>query len=146
MRIWNRTTPALVVLAMACADFNSPTDPTGGAPDILVANPSFENDVQPILTKRCAMGGCHSFVTEQGELSLVAGSAYDNLVNVVSSQEELFVRVRPFRPDSSWLYRLIASDPAGRVGYPRMPLSSVPLTSNQIGTIVNWIMQGAARN
>ncbi len=146
MNVWNRTAPALVVLAMACADFNSPIDPTGGAPDILVANPSFEIDVQPILTKRCSMGGCHSLASAQGELSLVAGSAYDNLVNVLSSQNELFRRVRPFRPDSSWLYRLIVSDPTGRVAYPRMPLSSVPLTNNQIGTIANWITQGAARN
>ena len=146
MTPWNCSLAGLVLLAMACADFNSPSDPTGGAPDVLVANPSFENDVQPILTKRCSTGGCHSLASAQGDLVLVAGSSYDNLVNVESSQNDLFRRIRPLRPDSSWLYRLIASDPAGRPGYPRMPLSSVPLTDNQIGTIVNWILQGAARN
>jgi hypothetical protein len=146
MIAWNRLTPALVLLAMACADFSSPSDPTGGAPDILVANPSFANDIQPIFTARCSIGGCHSLASAQGQLILTADASYDNLVDVISTQNELFRRVRPLKPDSSWLYRLITPDPAGRAGYPRMPLSSVPLTANQIGTIANWITQGAPRN
>jgi hypothetical protein len=146
MTAWNRLLPALVLFAMACADFESPSDPTGGAPDILVVNPSYATDIQPIFTARCSVGGCHSLASAQGELVLTPDESYDNLVNVQSTQNPLFRRIRPSIPDSSWLFRLITPDPSGRTGYPRMPLSSLPLTANQIGTIVNWISLGAPRN
>lgn len=136
-----------VLLAMhACAPFDSPVDPAGGAPDALVAEPSFSADVEPILVKRCSIGGCHSFAAAQGGLVLTEGEGYDQLVGVTSVQKPAMLRVRPFRTDSSWLAVLILPDAQARGGYPRMPLSSLPLTSNQIGTIMNWIMQGAPRN
>ena len=146
MKAWNWIALSCVVSAMACADFDSPTDPTGGAPDVLIANPSFANDIQPIFTKRCSIGGCHSLTARQAELNLVEGYAYDDLVNVQATQSLSFRRVRPSLPDSSWLVRLLSSNQADRPGYPRMPLSALPLTANQIGTIVNWITQGAPRN
>ena len=133
-------------IIFACADYDAVVDPTGGIPDVLVANPSFANDIQPILTKRCSIGGCHSLATEQGELTLAADISYDDLVNVVATQNPLFWRVRPSKPDSSWLVKLITAGPEGIDGFARMPLSSTPLTANQIGTIVNWVTQGAARN
>lgn len=133
-------------MLLACADFDVAVDPTGGVPDVLVANPSFVEDIQPILTARCATGGCHSPATAQGELSLTAAAAYDDLVNVISTQNPALWRVRPFRPDSSWLIKLVSAGTDGVEGYARMPLSSTPLTENQIATIVNWISQGAARN
>lgn len=146
------TRKALLLLALVCAllqgcaDFRSPADPSGGAPDVLVATPSFSADIQPILTKRCSIGGCHSLGTGQADLVLVAPGAYDNLVDVSATQRPALRRIRPFRPDSSWLVMLIASDPGPRGPYSRMPLASLPLTDNQVGTIVNWVLQGAQRN
>jgi hypothetical protein len=144
---------AAVVMALlgaagvnACADYEVLVDPAGGLPDVLVATPSFSTHIEPILTKRCSIGGCHSLVTAQGGLSLTADLAYDELVNVESTQNDALWRVRPFRPDSSWLVQVVTAGPGGVEGYARMPLSSAPLTENQIGTIVNWITQGALRN
>jgi hypothetical protein len=55
----------IAVATLGCANFETPADPAGGAPDELVPNPSFTADVLPIFEKRCSVGGCHSFVTRQ---------------------------------------------------------------------------------
>jgi hypothetical protein len=128
-----------------CGDFEGVNDPTGGLPDVAVAEPSFERDVQPIFTERCSIGGCHSLATRQVGLVLAPGRAYDALVDQPATLREGAVRVRPFRSDESWLINMVGPDASRRVGIPRMPLASTPLTPNQIATLVNWIDQGARR-
>ena len=77
------TTRVLLVAAAiglaGCADFSSPADPTGGLPDVLIANPSLRLDIQPIFTARCAQGGCHTPASAQGGLVLTAGQSYSPL-------------------------------------------------------------------
>jgi hypothetical protein len=145
-----RAVGALMLVAVAlvwgCADFEATVDPTGGLPDVEVANPSFANDIQPIFTKRCSIGGCHSLASAQSQLVLVEGHAYDALVNQPSSLAPGFVRVKPANADSSWLVRMIGPDEDARFNNARMPLAGHPLTPNQIATIVNWIENGALRN
>ena len=136
----------ILVAVAGCADFDAPVNPYHGIPDELVANPSFADDILPILTRRCSIGGCHSLASEQSELTLTADEAYDDLVEEESEQNSLYKRVRASKPDSSWLVKLIVADPSGRGSFARMPLLSTPLTENQIGTIINWIAQGAQRN
>ena len=133
-------------MMLACAQFDSATDPAFGLPDVVVATPSFSADIQPIFDRRCSIGGCHSLATAQAGLILVTGRSYESLVGVPSRIRPQFARVAPFDPASSWLVRMIGDDPAARFGRQRMPLSSMPLTDNQIATIVNWIQQGALRN
>lgn len=113
---------------------------------MVIANPSFNADIQPIFTKRCSIGGCHSLASRQGDLVLVSGFAYDSLVGVMAALNPSFLRVKPSDSDSSWLVRMIEADPARRNSNARMPLLSTPLTPNQIATIVNWIDRGAQRN
>jgi len=136
----------VLIVALGCADFESPVDPTGGAPDTLVPTPSFMANVAPIFEKRCATGGCHSIATHQAGLTLDSTRAYDSLVGVGSSLQPPELRVRPNEPDRSWLVAMISVDDAARRGFPRMPLATHPLTANQIATIVRWIEQGALRN
>ena len=136
----------LAVMVVACVDFESTTDPAFGLPDDVVPAPSFEGDIQPIFTRRCSIGGCHSLATAQGGLTLAAGASYASLVGVASRLRPQFVRVAPADPANSWLIRMIGSDPALRFGHQRMPLASTPLTANQIQTITNWIATGAPRN
>jgi hypothetical protein len=135
-----------VVLALGCADFEATVDPTGGLPDIEVTNPSFANDIQPIFTKRCSIGGCHSLASAQAQLVLVEGHAYDALVNEPAFLVSQFLRVEPADADTSWLVRMIEADDAARFNNVRMPLGGQPLTRTQIATIVNWIENGAPRN
>jgi len=133
-------------VALACADFDTPLDPTGGAPDVLVATPSFSANVAPIFEKRCSIGGCHSFATRQVGLVLTPEDAYQSLVGVPASLRPSQLRVNPSQPSTSWLVAMIGDDDAARQGFSRMPLASHPLTANQIATIVRWIEQGAQRN
>jgi hypothetical protein len=137
---------AVALVALGCADFDSLIDPTGGAPDELVATPSFSANVVPILEKRCSVGGCHSFATRQAALVLTPDAAYDALVGVPAALRPSAVRVRPSDPSGSWLVAMIGADDAARQGFSRMPLATQPLTANQITTIVRWIEQGAQRN
>jgi hypothetical protein len=134
-------------LLFACADFSGLEDPAFGLPDVEVAQPSFVADVQPIFTKRCVVGGCHTLASEQAGLALDASVAYDELVGVpATSSVDPYLRVEAGNAADSWLMRRLHADPAVRNGQPRMPLAATPLTDNQIATIVNWIDQGALRN
>jgi len=137
---------AVAAVALGCADFETPIDPTGGAPDTLVPNPSFSSDVIPIFQKRCAAGGCHSVATRQAGLSLDSTQAYESTVGVTSTLQPSAKRVVPLEPAQSWLVTMIGADDAARQGHSRMPLATQPLTDNQIATIIRWIEQGALRN
>ena len=136
-------TTAVFCTALACTDFEAP-DPVV-VPDVLVADPSFASDIQPILTARCATRSCHNFSTQQLGLNLEPGFAYAELVN-----QDPFNRgipyIRPLRPDSSFLILMIEEDPGPRFDLPRMPLGREPLTDNQIATIINWVNAGAPQN
>ena len=135
-----------LVAAAGCADFESPDDPTGGLPDVLLEEPSFSADIAPIFEARCATGGCHSPAGHQQDLVLEPSVAYDEIVGVTSKLGDPMLLVAPGEPDESWLVRMISPDPAGRNGLSRMPLASIPLTANQIENIRRWIEQGAERN
>lgn len=136
----------VVAVALGCADFETPVDPTGGAPDTLVPNPSFSENVTPIFQKRCAVGGCHSIATHQAGLTLDSTQAYESIVGVASTLQPSAKRVVPLEPSQSWLVTMISADDAARQGLSRMPLATQPLTDNQIATIIRWIEQGALRN
>ena len=136
----------VVAVALGCADFETPVDPTGGAPDTLVPSPSFSDDVAPIFQKRCAAGGCHSIATHQAGLTLDSTRAYESIVGVPSTLQPSAKRVVPLEPSQSWLVTMISADDAARQGVSRMPLATQPLTDNQITTIIRWIEQGALRN
>ena len=146
MRTLGVTVVTAIALAWGCADFESTVDPTGGLPDVEVANPSFATDIQPIFTKRCSIGGCHSLGSARAELVLLPGHAYDSIVNKPAFLEPQLDRVVPGDAASSWLVRMIEDDDGARLNFARMPLGGQPLTRNQIATIVNWIENGAPRN
>jgi hypothetical protein len=146
LRLLGPSLVTAIALTWGCADFESTVDPSGGLPDVEVANPSFANDIQPIFTKRCSIGGCHSLGSARAGLVLVAGHAYDSIVNKPSFLNPTFDLVEPGDAVNSWLVRMIEEDDAARSHLSRMPLGGQPLTRNQIATIVNWIENGALRN
>jgi hypothetical protein len=84
-----------VAVALGCADFETPVDPTGGAPNTLVEIPLFSANVAPIFEKRCAVGGCHTIATHQAGLTLDPSVAYESIVGVSSSLQPSLKRVTP---------------------------------------------------
>ena len=133
----------LLLPAAACADYANAPDPAFGLPDVEVAAPTLSGDVQPILTKRCSIGGCHSLATQQAGLALTPGASHGELVNRPSLLRAGFTLVVPFRADSSCQIAMTEDDPGRRGSFARMPLASSPLTPRQIRTIVNWVNRGA---
>jgi hypothetical protein len=133
-----------VAAVAACTDFSAPNPVT--LPDIAVVNPSFEADIQPIFTARCATASCHNLGTQQMGLNLQAGYSYAEIVEVESPTTQGFKYIRAGEPENSWLVRMIQPDPTPRFARPRMPLGRTPLTDNQIATIINWVNAGAPQN
>ena len=130
-------------LAAACADFGGSLDPTFGLPDVVVAAPTLARDIQPLLDKRCAFGGCHSEASQQGGLVLVAGASHGALVGRRSSLRPGETLVMAGDSARSWLLAMLGDDDARRAGFSRMPLAASPLTANQLATISRWVALGA---
>ncbi|NUQ12869.1 MAG: hypothetical protein HUU26_11200 [Gemmatimonadaceae bacterium] len=130
----------LLLAAVACVDYDGVTSSGPGAE---VTDARFLRDVVPIIERRCAIGGCHSVLTQQAGLVLVPDVAFGAVVNQASRLREGEVLVRPGDAANSWLVIMLGSDPARRRGLARMPLGSGALPDHQVRTIMNWINRGA---
>ncbi len=130
----------LSVFLYTCKSPNQPDDPNLG--ETVKEDPSFAADIQAIFNAACVGTGCHNATASAG-LNLSQGQAYDNLVNVDSTNEPIFKRVLPNDAQNSYLVIKIE----GRQGIgSRMPLNRTALTNVQIQNIKNWINKGANRN
>ena len=121
----------LVLLAAGCAAATA-------------ATPSFDRDIVPILSTRCAI--CHMTGTEPGNMALTPDDAYGSLVGVKSAITGL-TRVVPRSPELSYLVMKIEGTQlsAGGAGV-RMPFSAPPLPAETIQLIRDWIGAGAPKN
>jgi hypothetical protein len=137
---------AALMLAASCADFTSNENANAKLPDVLIAHPSLQTDLQPVFTARCAIGGCHTVAEDRIGLILADGYTYSSTVNVVSVHGAPLLRVAPGDHANSWLWRVVQGDTLLHPGLPRMPLAAQPLTSNMIQNIANWIDDGAPNN
>ena len=133
----------LLMLAMLLA-CNSGTTTSRGASTTGVSGVSFSQDIQSIFNSNCVV--CHQSAAANGDLNLEAGSAYDNLVNVESTQRPLML-VTPGDSDGSYLLHKLRGT-QGEVGGGglRMPYGASPLQQSQINLIQQWIEQGAPDN
>ena len=96
---------------------------------------------------RSACTNCHTNVGRNpaGGQNLLHDLAYDQIVNVSSTQKPGTPRVLPGNPDGSYLVQKVE----GRTGISgrRMPLNGPPyLTDGQILILRRWIEIGAPRN
>src|SRR6266849_1333274 len=105
-----------------------PTAP-GGSGEPIDPTATFTRVQNEIFTPTCAALGCHDRLAKQEEQQLTAGVAYAQVVNHPSVEMPNLVRVAPFDPANSYLYRKIAG--AGITG-DRMPQTLPPLTDTQI--------------
>ena len=128
---------ALAVLAIYYCSGN----PAGDL-DVVYSNPSFKDHIQPILTLNCSLYGCHHSTARAG-LVLMEGSAYENLVNIPSTQEPGRMRVLP--GDSANSYLIIKIEGNQTIGT-FMPQGREILDEVYILNIKNWINRGALDN
>ena len=120
-------------------------DGTDDEPDQNGEAVTFVADIQPILNERCI--NCHA----PGAFAQMVGipwdfredTAFDDLVNRVSSQDADFTLVVPGDPDSSLMFLKISSEspPVGEM----MPLGGPPLTDGEVQLIRAWVEQGALK-
>jgi hypothetical protein len=110
-----------------------------GADPAKTAAAAFKKDVQPIFTKNCAHPSCHGAAQSAG-MQLSPGLAYENIVNVHSSEVPALMRIKPGEPDSSYLVMKIEGKQ--EVGA-QMPLTGGPLPNKDIQTIRSWVEAGA---
>jgi hypothetical protein len=116
--------------------------------------PSLTNQVQPILTQRCAIPACHTASTLSGGENLEAGQTYAQSVNVRSIAARKLFRVKPGSVKGSFMARKIlgvgiAPGIGGSImpqGCPGLPPSGGCLTEDETFTILLWIANGAPDN
>lgn len=130
---------------LATASATPPPAPTV-TPTAPVEVPSFARIQTEILTPRCAVPFCHAGAALGGGLSLVEGSAYDQLVGVTPAAavaaDAGYLRVDAGRPDTSFLLLKLVG-PSLAFGS-RMPIGGA-LSSAQIELVRAWILGGAPR-
>jgi len=121
----------IVLLALACGG-DSVTGPT------TISNTTFTSIQQEVFTPTCAITGCHNG-SERPNLS--SGVAYNNIVNVQSTQSSDYVE--PGDPDNSYLYRKITGVNISGV---LMPRGGSRLSEAVVDSIRIWIENGALNN
>jgi hypothetical protein len=110
---------------------------------------SFAAEVQPILTENCVSNGCHGGSNPKKDLSLEAGAAWADLVDVPAVEcNDGRLRVAPGDPENSYLmHKLLGIQLCSGV---QMPQSGGPgndtLADEDLDRISAWICQGAADN
>lgn len=119
----------------------------GGACTCGSASVSFSAAVQPIFTSSCTGGpgaGCHKGAMPSEGMSLAAGQAYANLVNVTANQcADGRKRVLPGQPSESYLIdKMMGIDLCFGTKMPKMGM----LPAAQIQTVSDWICAGAPNN
>jgi hypothetical protein len=100
--------------------------------------PSLTDEIQPIFTASCALANCH-IGDGAAQLSLEAGRAFDELVDVPSTQVDDLLVV-PGDADSSYLLEKIAIE-TPRQG-DQMPIGNA-LDPLDIEAVRQWIDGGA---
>ena len=113
---------------------------------------SFSMDIQPIFNRSCALPSCHiAPVPAQGQ-DLSAGVAYAQSVNAPSTEQPRLQRVKPGKPQDSYLVRKIQGEPniSGVLmpqGCPGVPLAMAQcLKPDEIAAIVQWVIECAPNN
>lgn len=104
---------------------------------------TFDRIRKQIFSQTCAVSACHDSESHQGDLILLAGSAYGNIVNVVpdnpAAAGDSLMRITPGDPNMSFLYRKLADDLEDEYG-DRMPYLQGPLDDSLIELIRLWII------
>lgn len=104
---------------------------------------TFDRIRDQVFAQSCALSGCHDSEGNAGDLILLAGAAYGNLVDVTpnnpAAASDLLKRVTPGDPSASLLYRKLTGDLEADYGEP-MPLEGDNVDPELIEIIRLWII------
>ena len=146
------TTTTTVTTLTTLAGGTSSSTTTPGTPStttsstLLGRTVSFRNEVQPILTTRCALPLCHTGPFPQAGLSFMrARRSYMDLVGLPSIECPAVERVLPGSPAESYLITKLQGAGPCFTGVP-MPNGGPPLPTGQLDLIIQWIAEGAPDN
>ena len=131
---------AMALLTVGCEH----VEPLVVEPPPEETGPSFQFIQETIFDTSCALAGCHAGANPPQGMSLSAGVAYANIVNVPSNEQPGVLRIAPGDPASSYLFQKITGAPS--ISGAVMPLGRPPLSDEQINTIREWIEEGAEDN
>ena len=119
----------MLILIIASCTKTTTVVPVNNSPAI-TTTVSFSKDIQPILTKSCALSGCHSGTIAP---DLTAADSYDALVNGNF--------VNTVTPDNSLVYLWLTGKEAIT-----MPDGAANNPSNINALMLAWVTQGAKNN
>lgn len=117
----------------ACSN-DTATNPTNSSPTFA----TFSSIQGTVFSPRCAVSGCHNGAERP---TLSAGAAYNNIVNVRSTQGLDYIE--PGNADNSYLYRKLTGV---NISGDRMPRGQAPLAQAVMDSIRVWIQNGAPNN
>ncbi|HXC53489.1 MAG TPA: hypothetical protein VN634_21560 [Candidatus Limnocylindrales bacterium] len=104
---------------------------------------TFDRIRTQIFAQTCAVAQCHDSETHQGNLILLSGAAYGNLINVVPDMDgaanDGLYRVTPGDPDMSFLYRKLTNVLDADYGA-SMPYLEGPIDDSLIELVRLWII------
>ena len=134
------------LIALACTCVLSAC--AGEGPPPIPANSSLDSIQQGIFNVNCLLAGCHNATDRAGNMVLVEGQSYSNLVNVIPSNDAArlagLLRVVPQDPARSFLLIKLTGGANLDPGYgSSMPKIGGPLSSADIDRIRSWILAGA---
>jgi hypothetical protein len=144
----------IISLAFACTLlFNACKKTTVAANPVSHTNTSgsFELLQKKVLTKSCAVSGCHASESDnsykQHKLVLTGSNLYKNLINGMvtnaKAQEAGLKQIIPKDPSKSFFYQKINFAASNYKFGNAMPLGADALTANQLKFISDWIAAGA---
>jgi hypothetical protein len=118
--------------------------------------PEGQEDVQPTLsdiqakvfTPSCAISGCHNVESKKGNLILVEGQAFGQLVGIPARQAGALadnkLRVIEGDPDNSYLIQKIEGPDSGE-GL-KMPPGTRQISDSAKAALRQWVLDGALDN
>jgi hypothetical protein len=153
----------LVGLFLVSASCSSPADPPldpacDSSAQISLDPPaettSSSRDVETILARSCALGGCHAGDPGAAELTLplASGAWIANVVNRPSRENPAMMLVEPSDPAKSWMVQKLtcnqcsfASTCDARLGCGQCMPFGQPLDLADMTTVFVWVRSGAPR-
>ena len=93
--------------------------------------------IQTLFDSSCALSSCHKGDAPAGELTLIEDKAYGMLINVPAVGDKTKVRIRPYKPEESYLFLKITGEAESQVPHTDL-LSHVEISAMQ-----KWIEDGA---